>query len=157
MWEGGKEPDVIPNENVAAFQAFHEAFNSRDWDKLTAIVAEDCRYIGVDGTEYRGKEGMLSASKEWTKAFSDGQVTEARYYNAGRTIISEFVGRGTHDGPLGDLPPTHREAVFPMVDIFEFDDRSQIIAGRSYTDQLSILRQLRVGLGRSAAEPSSSA
>ena len=148
---------MLSDRNVAAFQAFHEAFNSRDWDRLIAIVAEDCRYTAVDGTEYHGKEGMLSAAQQWTNSFSDGQVTEPRYYNAGSTIISEFVGRGTHDGPLGELPPTHRQAVFPMVDIYEFNDQNQIIVGRSYTDQLSILRQLGVELAPSAAERSSSA
>jgi predicted ester cyclase len=135
------------SSNTAALQALHEAFNSRNWSNLVDNVAEDCHYTGADGTEYHGKEGFLAAAQQWTKAFSDGQVTEPRYYDAGNTVISEFVGRGTHDGTLGSFQPTRRQATFPMVEVYHFNDRNQIIGGRSYTDQLSILRQLGIDLG----------
>ena len=48
----------------------------------------------------------MNYSKPWADAFSDGKVTEARYYDAGDTVTVEFVGTGTHDGPLGPMPAT---------------------------------------------------
>jgi predicted ester cyclase len=139
------------SDNTAAVQALHQAFNSRNWSNLIANVAENCQYTGADGAEYRGKDGFLAAAQQWTNAFSDGQVTEPRYYDAGNTVISEFVGQGTQDGTLGSFQPTRRQAIFPMVDVYHFNDRNPIIAGRSYTNQLLILKQLGIDLGPTPA------
>ncbi len=130
--------------NMQALRDLHDAFNRRDWSRLISNVAEECVYVGADGAEYRGKDGFLAAAQQWVTAFSDGRITEPQYYDAGDTIISEFVGRGTHDGMLGAAPPTNREVVFPYVDVYHFDEQSHIISGRSYTDRLSILTQLGV-------------
>jgi hypothetical protein len=55
--------------------------------------------------------------------------------------ISRYIGRGTNDGPLGDLPATGRSC-FPPCDIFEFDSDRRVAKAEIYYDQLSILEQL---------------
>ena len=51
--------------------------------------------------------------------------------------------RGTHEGPLGGLPPTGREFELPILSIFQFDE-DKLVCERVYFDSTTVLRQLGV-------------
>jgi predicted ester cyclase len=81
-------------------------------------------------------------AKPWFDAFSDAEVTEAQYHDAGDTVVAEFVGRGTNDGSFGPLPPTNRQVSHPFCEIYHFGSDGKIIGGRAYLDMYGMLVQL---------------
>ena len=129
--------------NVDAIRAEHEAFNNRDWDSMKGLFADHCVFVDARGQSHEGPDAFVEDySKGWANAFSDGEIAEARYHDAGDTVVAEFVGRGTNDGPLGPLPASGRQASVPYCEIYEFDDDGRITGGRAYFDQLGLMVQL---------------
>jgi hypothetical protein len=58
-------------------------------------------------------------------------------------VLGEAVVRGTHRGPLRNLPPTGREFELPILAIFVFEG-DELVCERVYFDQTTVLRQLGV-------------
>lgn len=133
----------MATSNVDAIRAEHEAFNNRDWDSVKELFADDCVFVDARGESHEGPDAFVEEySKGWANAFSNGEVTEARYHDAGDTVIAEFVGRGTNDGQLGPLPASGREASIPYCEIYEFNADGKIRGGRAYFDQFGLMVQL---------------
>ena len=141
----------MASKNVETVQAQQAAFNDRDWDSMRGLIAEDCVFVDGRGQRHQGPDEFVhNYSKGWADAFSDGQVAKPEYYDAGDTVITEFVGRGTNDGPVGPLPASGRSVELPYVEIYHFDGEGKISGGRAYFDQLDLLGQL--GHAEAAAE-----
>jgi len=133
----------VASGNVAAVQAVHKGFNDRDWDAVGGPIGPGCVFTDGRGMRHEGPDGFARGyAKGWADAFSDGEITEAVYYDAGDTVVTEFVGRGRNDGPLGPTPATGRSVVLPYSEIYHFDADGRIVSGRAYFDQLSMLVQL---------------
>ncbi len=129
--------------NVATVKAIHQGFNDRNWDAVKGPIAQGCVFTDGRGVEHDGPDGFAGGySKGWADAFSDGKITEAVYHDAGDTVVTEFVGRGTNDGSLGPMPATGRSAVLPYSEIYHFDADGKVVSGRAYFDQLGMLVQL---------------
>jgi steroid delta-isomerase-like uncharacterized protein len=129
--------------NVDAVRAQHETFNNRDWDRMRNLFASDCVFVDARGQRHEGPEGFIEGySKGWANAFSGGKITEAKYHDAGNTVIAEFVGKGINDGPLGPMPASNREAAVPYCEVYEFDAQGKITGGRAYFDQFGLMVQL---------------
>ena len=62
------------------------------------------------------------------------KVTETRAIDAGDTVILQYVGRGTNDGPMGPIQATGRRVSVPFVDIVHFDSQGKIDRGETYFD-----------------------
>jgi len=97
---------------------------------MRELFAEDCVFVDGRGERHEGPDGFVEEySKGWSTAFSDAQITGMTYYDAGDTVVVEFVGRGTSDGPLGPLPASRRPGEVPYVEISHFSsdrkDRGQ--------------------------------
>lgn len=133
--------------NADAVHALQEHFNSRDWDAMVADVSDECVFIDGQGQVLHGKEGLRGYGQGWVTAFSDGKVTDSRIYDAGDTVITEFVGRGTHDGPLGPVPATGRSVSLPYLEIYHFAADGKITSGRAYFDMLGLMQQLGIAAG----------
>jgi predicted ester cyclase len=60
-------------------------------------------------------------------------------------VVVEFVGRGTHDGPLkgpvGEIPPTGRRVEIRFCEVHEIWD-GKIVRFRTYFDPATMMRQL---------------
>ena len=130
------------SRNVDTVRAIHDAFNRRDWDAMIAPITDDFTSTEGDGTVYRGRAGAIESSKVWADAFSDGRITEATYYDAGNTVVTEFVGRGTHDGPLGPMPATGKTVALPYLEIYHFNKQGQCTAMKSYFNQFLLMQLL---------------
>lgn len=137
--------------NADIVHASQEAFNNRDWDALLAPISDGCVFIDGQGRVRHGKDGMRAYSTEWVDAFSDGKVTDSRIYDAGDTVVTEFVGRGRNDGPLGGMPATGRSVSLPYVEIYHFDTDGMITSGRAFYDTMGLLVQLGLAPGAAAA------
>jgi predicted ester cyclase len=133
----------MASKNLESVQTEHAGFNARDWDSIRRLIADDCVFVDGRGIEHKGPEAFVSDyARPWTDAFSDAEVTEAKYYDAGDTVVAEFVGSGTHDGPLGPMPPTNRRVELPYCEIYHFGSDGKIIGGRAYFDMYGLLVQL---------------
>jgi hypothetical protein len=78
----------------------------------------------------------------WATAFSNAQVTNPSYLDAGDTVVALFTGRGTNDGPLGPMPATGKQLDLQFCELMRFNDSGQIVGGAVYYDQLTLLSQL---------------
>jgi steroid delta-isomerase-like uncharacterized protein len=133
----------MATRNVETFMTAHRAFNARDFEAAANLMAEDVVYNDrARGTTFRGRAGFKDFMKSWVTAFSNAEVSEATYTDAGNTVVCQFVGRGTNDGPMGSLPPTGKPMTFNYCEILRFNDTGQAISIDAYYDQLSILTQL---------------
>lgn len=133
----------MASKNVEVVQAWQAAFNARDWESAKRFIAEDCVFVDGRGITHKGPEAVANDyAKSWVDAFSDGKITDAKYYDAGDTVVVEFVGRGTNDGALGPMPPTNRSAELPYCEIWHVGSDGKIIGGHAYFDMYGLLVQL---------------
>jgi hypothetical protein len=78
----------------------------------------------------------------WVTASSDIKVIDARYIDAGQTVVCTFSVVGTHDGPLGPFPATGKDFTLPLCEMWHFDSAGRVVGGDLYYDQASLLAQL---------------
>jgi predicted ester cyclase len=133
----------MASSNVEATRGLHKAFNERDWDAATRFVSEQCVFVDGMGIERKGPDGYaLDYAKVWADGFSDGEITEAKYYDMGDTVVTEFVGIGTNDGPIGPLPATNRRIRLPYCEIHHYGPDGKLVSGRAYVDYFGLMVQL---------------
>jgi steroid delta-isomerase-like uncharacterized protein len=131
----------MASKNVETAKQEHEAFNRRDLSMAGAaddvVMLDTARNLTL-----KGKGQVKEWLSEWTKAFSNGKITEVRYIDAGDTVVSQFVGVGRQDGPLGPFPPSNREVAVAFCEVARFNGEGKIVSLTNYYDQLSMLAQL---------------
>ena len=133
----------MASKNVETFRAAHQAFNRRDFDAVVRAMAEDVAYHDqARGATFDGRDGFREFMQGWVTAFSNAEVSEPTYIDAGDRVIAEFICRGVNDGPLGSLPKTGRQMNLYICEILRFNDKGQVVSGRLYYDQLSLMTQL---------------
>lgn len=129
--------------NLQSALDVYDGFNRRDFDAATQAVAETCVWTDhARGITVKTREEFRDILEDWAGAFADGQITDIRAWDAGNTIVVQFVGRGTNDGAMGNMPATGRRVAVPFCDVIRFDDRGQIVAGETYFDLYGMLVQL---------------
>jgi predicted ester cyclase len=102
---------MAESDNARLARTFYESWNERDFDRGAKHVAEDGALTIVgSGERFEGPDGFRHFSRMWADAFPDGRVEIDSLIEAGDRVVVEFVGRGTHTGPLvsrmGEIPPT---------------------------------------------------
>ncbi len=122
----------------------HEAFNSRDWDGVIRDFGPDAEYTdhprGVTTKDAQQFVEYLKAG--WCTAFSDAEVANVRYSDAGDKSIAQFEGRGTNDGALGPMPATGRTMNMPFCETLTYGPDGKVVSGELYYDQVTMLTQL---------------
>lgn len=123
-----------------------EHMDSENRHELDATIAtfERPRYelIGT-GEVYDGAQEVERYFEETRRAFPDQRNELLALHHTDDAVVVEAVVRGTHKGPLRNLPPTGREFELPILAIFLFDG-DKLICERVYFDQATVLRQLGV-------------
>jgi steroid delta-isomerase-like uncharacterized protein len=130
--------------NVEAHRAAHEAFNRRDFEAMVERYADHICWIDqAQGATFTTPDEFKSEFLAgWTRASSDCLVTQARYADAGQTIVARFTARGTNDGALGSFAATGKPWTLPMCEMWHFDRGGRVVGGEIYYDQVSLLSQL---------------
>jgi steroid delta-isomerase-like uncharacterized protein len=139
---------MAESDNARLARAFYESWNERDFDRGAELVAEDgVQTIVGSGERFEGPDGFRRFSRMWADAFPDGRVEIESLIEAGDRVVVEFVGRGTHTGPLvspmGEIPPTGRTVELRLCDVYEFRN-GKMQAQRSYFDTASLMQQLGI-------------
>jgi steroid delta-isomerase-like uncharacterized protein len=135
---------VMVSRNVDVHRAGHEAFNRRDLGAMTDAYAEHISWTDqARGVTFRTPQEFRTDFLEgWLRASSDCLVTDARYTDAGETVVARFTARGTNDGPVGPFAASGREWALPMCEMWHFDTAGRVVGGEIYYDQASLLTQL---------------
>jgi steroid delta-isomerase-like uncharacterized protein len=132
-------------------RAAHEAFNSRDWEAMRALVAPDTIYDDHPrGLTLQGVDNFVAWVQEWAAGMSDARIEEARYLDAGTHSVCMFRGRGINDGPMGPANATGRPLDLAFCEILRVED-GRVTGGDAYYDALTMLSQLGVVQAPAAA------
>jgi steroid delta-isomerase-like uncharacterized protein len=133
----------MASRNVETFRSAHQAFNRRDFEAIANTLTEDVIYRDrARDTVFRGKTEFTAFMQGWVTAFSDAQISEPTYIDAGDAVIAQFSGQGTNDGPLGPFGATGKPVKFHFCEILHFNEKGLVVSGDAYYDQLSIMIQL---------------
>jgi steroid delta-isomerase-like uncharacterized protein len=113
---------------VDFLQAFADAFNAHDADRIMSMMTDDCTFQAsagpdVDGEKFVGKDKVRKAFQQVFTAFPDAKWANARHFLYGDRGVSEWVFSGTK--PDG----THVEVT--GCDLFTFRD-GKIAVKNSY-------------------------
>ena len=123
-----------------------EHMDSENRHELDTTIAtfERPRYelIGT-GEVYDGAQEVERYFEQTRRAFPDQRNELLALHHTDDAVVVEAVVRGTHKGPLRNLPPTGREFELPILSIFLFDG-DKLVCERVYFDQATVLRQLGV-------------
>jgi steroid delta-isomerase-like uncharacterized protein len=140
--------------NLEQHKKAHEAFNRRDFDAILDRLADGFVYHDrARSIEFRGRDEFRMFLSEWARSFSDARIDGPTYVDAGDRTIAQFTGRGTNDGPFGQLAPTGKTMTMDMCELMQFDAEGRIVGGDIYYDQLTLLVQL----GHAQPRPSEAA
>jgi steroid delta-isomerase-like uncharacterized protein len=136
----------MTSRNVHTYRVGHEAFNERDFAAVTSRYADSITWTDhAQGRTFRTtQEFRDDFLANWGRASSDIRITDARYTDAGETVVSRFTVVGTQDGPLGPVPATDERFALDLCEMWHFDPSGRVVGGDLYYDQLSLLIQLGV-------------
>jgi len=145
----GKEVSVALEENTRIVRNIHPLWNNREFDRiLSEMIAEDVEWTTVPtGQTFRGHEGFRQFMQGWVDAFPDSTTEDTTAYAGEEFGVTEFIGRGTHEGPLvspaGEIPPTGRSVEFRLCEVYKFRD-GKIVSGHTHFDSLGMMTQIGV-------------
>ena len=121
----------MDSENRHEFDATLETFDHPRYELMAT------------GEVHDGPEEVMAYFDSSRRAFPDQRNELLALHHAGDAVCVEAVIRGTHDGPLGGLPPTGRAYELPILAMFLFDG-DKLVCERVYFDSRTVLRQLGV-------------
>ncbi|HWZ60837.1 MAG TPA: ester cyclase [Gemmatimonadaceae bacterium] len=127
---------------------YEEIWNQRDFDALMRSATNDCEVTAIPFDQtLRGQSGYRQWGESWATAFPDGRVEIKRVMATDDAVVLEFIGRGTHTGPLstpsGTIPPTGKTVELQLCDVLEIRDGG-VRRARSYFDAATLMRQLGI-------------
>ena len=140
-----------PQDSAAVVRNVFDAFNDHDLDRIATMVSEDFELVdfAADGQAFRGPEGFSQWHQIFLTAVPDATVELTNVVEAGEEgwVFAEFVGRGTHRGPLvgpsGTIPPTGRKLELPIGELLRVEN-GKVALIHAYYDGAAIMRQLGV-------------
>jgi predicted ester cyclase len=136
-------------DNAYIAQNIHPLWTDRQFDRiLSEMIDEDVEWTTVPtGEVFRGREGFRQFMQGWADAFPDGRAEDTHVYVGEDFAVTEFVGRGTHEGPLrspaGEISSTGRPVEFELCEVYQIRN-GRIHSARTYFDALDLMRQLGV-------------
>ena len=143
---------MTAKDNTTLVRMLYDAYNNHQsdpawFDKAAAIIAEDFEGINPRGVSRGGSVGLSNHLGSWIIAFPGCNVEVTNVFSTKARTVVEFIGRGTHTGPLpgpsGDIPPTGRKAEVRFCEVYRFKN-GKIVSIHTYYDALDLMRQLGV-------------
>jgi steroid delta-isomerase-like uncharacterized protein len=134
----------MASRNVETYRVGHEAFNGRDFMAMTRQYADNISWTDhAQGRTFRTPQEFRDEFLAgWVRASSDSRIADARYFDAGETVVAQFTVRGKHDGALGPLAATGKNFALPICEMWHFDSSGRVVGGDMYYDQVTLLTQL---------------
>jgi steroid delta-isomerase-like uncharacterized protein len=129
-------------------QAYYEAFNAHDWDRVASYFSDRVEWANVaTGETFQGHDGMMQWINGWVSAFPDAHVQVVHQVVGADAVATQFRGQGTQTAPLqtamGEIPATGRTVDIPFCEVFQLQG-GKVARVDSYFDVATMLRQLGV-------------
>jgi steroid delta-isomerase-like uncharacterized protein len=141
---------VETQDNAAIIRELFDAFNDRDLDRAASMVSEDFELVdfAAEGQVFRGPQGLRQWLQIFLTALPDATTEPTNVVaTGGDWVFTEFLGRGTHTGPLvgpaGTIPPTGRRIELPVGELLRVEN-GKVTLGHVYYDGATLMRQLGV-------------
>jgi predicted ester cyclase len=140
---------LTAQDNAILAKTLYDLFNMRNFEEAIKHVAPDAVITNVSsGATFKGPEGFKQNAKGWITAFSNARIENLHLVATESSVTAEFIGRGTHDGPLetskGTIPATRRKVGIPFCEVLTFKE-GKLTEARLYYDTASLMRQLGMG------------
>src|SRR5262249_34240267 len=95
---------------IETMQAFAEAVNAQQWDRIAGYLTEDFTFRGVTPQPV-GKHGFIESQKAWFAGVPDWHLTPENLREEGGVVKADTRITGTHTGVLAlpgmpPIPPT---------------------------------------------------
>ena len=136
--------------NKQVSRRFTELFSVDDASFFDEVFTEDVVFHGAVDGDLRGIEAVRRFVAAYRAAFPDAVSTVEDQVAEGDRVATRWRARGTHAGPLGDLPATGRrfDTQGTTIERFAGGRIAEIWVAR---DELGLLRQLGAIPERAAA------
>lgn len=139
---------TTPKDNLALVKSMYELFNNRKLDEAAKNVAGDCTWTNLPtGQTFKGPLGFKEFAQGWLTAFPDAHVDIQNQVASENAVVTEFIGRGTHNGPLkspqGSIAPTRKKMDLRFCEILVLKN-GKVSEARAYFDAATMMRQLGV-------------
>lgn len=139
------EPIAQNKEVVRRY--YEEAFNERNMELLSELVADDVvnhnplSDESLTPGEARGFEGFKRHVELAHEGMPDASVTIEELIGEDDMVAVRFTFEGTHDGPFAGLEPTGRSVSLSNIGLFRIDD-GKIAERWLESDNVAMLQQL---------------
>jgi len=134
---------ILKRKREAIVREHMDSENRHEFD-ATLDTFDHPRYeLVATGEVHDGPEEVMAYFHDSRRAFPDQRNELLALHHADDAVCVEAVVRGTHDGPLGGLPPTGRAYELPILAMFLFDG-DKLVCERVYFDSRTVLQQLGV-------------
>lgn len=134
----------------------HELFNARRFGEIEARLAPEFMFEDLArGITVKTAGEFTDYLRGWTTSFSDATLGDGEYSEGPGHSVCVFHGRGTNDGPLGDLPATGRPIDVVFCEVLHYAADGAVLSGQLHYDQLTLLAQLGHVAPPGAVEPTS--
>lgn len=123
-------------------QAINEAWNSHDIEKVLSFYSAE--YIGDDvgqASLLRGREGLRTMLEHYWSAFPDLKFKVVDTLVEGDRLVIVWVGEGTHQGTIMNIPPTGHWVEASGISILEVQD-GLVVRGQYIWDLAGMLRHM---------------
>jgi steroid delta-isomerase-like uncharacterized protein len=118
-----------------------ESENRHEFDVTMQTFSHPRYEIVPTGEVYDGAAAVDRYYEETRAAFPDQRNELIAMYHADDAVVVEFWLKGTHEGELRGIPPTHKAFTCRCLAIFEFEGEG-ISCERVYFDVATIMGQL---------------
>ncbi len=129
--------------NRAIVRSFIDAWNNRDFDRFTELMAENALLRIGGGTVPCDPAGTRAIADEWTTAFPDWHFDLVALIAEDDKVVAHMPYSGTFRQPILGVSPTGRSCSVDEVVIFRIADGKIAEAWEVY-DEAGMWRQLGV-------------
>ena len=137
---------LTAQDNATIARDHFNAFNARDFEKGLTLVTKDVKWMNIPfNVDFNGHAGYREFHNNWITAMPDCKVEIVNVVGGEDWTVVEFIGRGTHTGPLagpqGTIPATQKKLELKVCELLRIKD-GQIAESHVYFDSATMLRQL---------------
>ncbi|PSP97685.1 DUF4440 domain-containing protein [Halobacteriales archaeon QS_5_70_17] len=132
----------MSEENEELVRRYLNAFNERDGERLSELLAEDVVEHGIS-EELRGREEIVEFLEAHFETFPDYSGTTDAMVAEGDTVAVRYTVSGTHTGEYKGVEPTGHAAEWTGMAMYRIEDGA-IAEVWLEEDRLGLLEQLEV-------------
>jgi steroid delta-isomerase-like uncharacterized protein len=131
---------TTPEANKELVREYLRAFNERDHETLTELLADDVVEHGIH-EELHGPDAIVAYLESHFETFPDYSGTTEAMVAEGDTVVVRYTTRGTHSGEYHDAEPTGHTVEWTGIAMYEVED-DRIAEVWLEEDRLGLLEQL---------------